>query len=278
MAKGNPNWAKKNTFAEREKEEKKEVIFVLKQSSTKKSTAQHTGFPVAYIIAKTGRALWKNPETGREEMRNIRHISGLESIWAHEQPKEYTDRDAKSITIENGILRVSSTEPRTLEYVRAIATTTGSFFEFDSEKRAVDFTVSDELVTSARHLVYEMFKTDEGIEAAKLYAKVLSIPFGGIAELKASLRMRADTNPELFIKDLSNPLLKKKARLMLAVNDDIIKIVANTIQYSNGNETIFTCDLNTDTLTAFTEHCENTEEGKALYKDIVKKIEEPLKA
>ena len=278
MAKGNPNFGKKNTFAEREKEEKKEVIFVLKQSNTKKSTAQHSGFPVAYIISKTGRALWKNPDTGSEEMRSIRHVPGLDSIWAHLQPKETTDRDAKSIMIENGILRVNSTEPRTLEYVRAMAQSNNAFYEFDAEKRAVDFTVNDELLTSARHLVYEMFKTDEGIESAKLYARTIGVPFGGIAELKAELRMRVDTNPELFIKDLANPLLKKKAKLMLAVNDGIIKVIANTIQFTKSNETIFTCDLNTDTLTAFTEHCENTDEGKKIYQEIVKKVEEPLKA
>lgn len=277
MAKGNPNFGKKqNTFATRELEENKEIIFVLKQSHSKKSTAQHSGFPVAYIISKTGRAPWENPETHRTEMRNIRHIPGLSSIWAHEQPKEYTDSDAKSILIENGILRVNTAEPMTLEYVRAMAKTNTMFYEYNAEDRASKFTQSDELITEARHLVYEHFKTDEGIEAMKLYANTLGIPYGGVAELKAELRMRVDRSPELFIKDLANPLLKKKARIMMAINDGAVKLIANTIQYAKNNETIFTCDLNTDTLSAFTEYCENTDEGKKIYTEIIKKIEQPL--
>lgn len=274
--KGNPGWGKREVAKFSDRDEKKEYLFILKRKTSSSTIQEHKGYTPLVIVAGTGNGLWLNPETGEREQKRVRHVPFEKSIWVHEQAETTKDSDAKSIHFEDGLKRVTSFEKITLEYLRVTQETSNIFEEFSSDKKAVDYASKDQSMVEAKALIYDFFKTTEGIEMMTLYAEVIGENTNvSPAELKAQLLYKAGVQPDLFLADLSNPLLKKKAKITMAMKEGVVHIQGNTVQYAD-NTAIFTCAINSDTLNEFVEHCHNTTEGQKIYETIIKKIEQPL--
>lgn len=276
--KGNPAWGTKKEVKFADRNEKKEFLFILKRKTSSSTISEHKGYTPLVLIAGTGNGLWLNPETKEYEQKRVRHVPFEKSIWVHEQADTTKDSDAKSIHFEDGLKRVTSFEKITLEYLRVTQETSNLFEEYNSDKKAIEYSNKDQSMVEAKALIYDFFKTTEGIEMMTLYAEVIGENTNvSPAELKAQLLYKAGVQPDLFLADLSNPLLKKKAKITMAMKEGIVHIQGNTVQYDD-NTPIFTCAINADTLNEFVEHCHNTVEGQKIFETIIKKIEQPLSA
>jgi hypothetical protein len=277
--KGNPAWVKKEVkFSDRTELEKKEFLFILKRKTNSSTISEHKGYTPLVLIAGTGNGLWLNPETKELEQKRVRHVPFEKSIWVHEQAETTKDTDAKSISFEDGLKRVTSYEKITLEYLRVTQHSSNLFEEYNSDKKAIAYSNKDQSMVEAKALIYDFFKTSEGIEMMFLYAETIGENTNvSPAELKAQLLYRAGVSPDLFLSDLANPLLKKKAKITMAIKEGVIHIQGNTVQFDD-NKPIFTCAINSDTINEFVEHCHNTVEGQKIFETIIKKIEQPLSA
>lgn len=265
MARGNPNFAKAEKFTDRE--EQKEHLFILTMRSETPPIKGASGYPLRYSILAETRVMTNDGE------KLIRHVPTEKTIWVDQQKPESAARKER-LTFIDGYLRVDSGKVRTIEYLKAYPE--GVFYEYDPTNGIKESIENDAIVTKVKAIIYDMFEND---------------PEGAIALARATERIDVDqkmsfiqhdmlvyyksiVNAKQLLKDLNGKtLIKTKSLVQSLIDEKVVSIKGNTVLDKKG-DTLFTNDLNSDTVEAFTEYLHN--KNSKLLADLKERIKKPL--
>jgi hypothetical protein len=266
MARGNPAFKKAESFNDRE--ETKEYLFILKNRSKNPPIKGASGYPLRYNI------LSEVVIPTDKGMKIIRHVPTEKTIWADDQ-KEGAETRKEKLTFIDGYLRVDGVALRTLEYLRAYPE--GTFYEFDPTAGIKESIENDEIVTKAKGLIYEMFENnlDEAKDLARATNRIDVNQKASFIQHDMLVWYSNPKNAKQLLADLNGKtLIKTKAAVQNLIEEKVISLKGNTVKGKNG-EVIFTNDLNSDLVEAFTEYLHN--KNTKLLEELKEKIKKPLK-
>lgn len=261
---GNPAWGKGEKFIDRE--EGVEYLFILSSKSDNPPLKGGSGYPLRYNLQSEVSVITENGE------KLIRHVTTEKTIWADEQ-SEGADKKKTRLTFIDGYLRVESNKKRTLEFLRAYPE--GTFYEFDENKGIKESIEIDEVVTKAKGIIYDMIEND--YDAYLALAKAVKVDTNQRAtaiQHDMLVTFKNPINARQLLKDLSGKtLIKTKSAVQTLIEEKVISVKGNTVKGKDG-EVIFTNNLNSDVVEAFTEYVHN--DNKKLLVELKEKIKKPL--
>lgn len=261
---GNPAWAKTEKFSDRE--EGVEYLFILSNRVDNPPIKGASGFPLRYNLKSE---ISVNTDNGE---KLIRHVTTEKTIWADDQTEGAADRKTK-LTFIDGYLRVEANKKRTLEFLREYPE--GTFYEFDESKGMKESIEADEVVTKASGIIYDMIENDmEGFLALARAVGVDTNQKASFIQHDMLVLFKNPVNAKQLLKDLNGKtLIKTKSAVQTLIEEKVISVKGNTVKGKDG-EVIFTNDLNSDTVEAFTEYVHNKK--PKLLSELKEKIKKPL--
>lgn len=241
-----------------------------------------TGYPIASELSPRCVAMFAN-DSGTLEPQTLRYIEGETDLRLTKQRKEITKREEVKLLFKNGMMMVSKYEPLKLQYLLNHPQFEGNvnrnknlpirFKLINKEAVKKQELDKEKVLIQAKALVLDMFKND--IKGAEAFCLAVGVDTEqDAAMMEYDLLKRVRLNPDLFLKQLSDPTMKEKAFVRTAIREGVIKIKDNTITWGDGSATGFTSNMNDDIETSFIAWFE-TKEGKAILKQIKYRLENP---
>jgi hypothetical protein len=208
-----------------------------------------------------------------ESNRMIRYVVGEQSVYEDEQTTE--NPIIGDVVFTNGILTVpfnqvnlrkyldacnyNEDNPDRIDTVKALFSKVNT--EFDAEK-------------SMKSLETEYLATDTlmKMNAQEMvgYARAMGLDVDrSMYEIKHDMMVMAKGNPELFMEEISNPMIERKQIIMDALDDKFIYENKGKRQFywTDTKELIFTVPVGISPLDALTEYTFD-EEGTAVFSRI----------
>jgi len=244
-----------------------------------------TGFPAIFEVLPKCVAKFPN-DSGEMEVQTLRFVEGETDLRITKQRKEITRGEERPILFRDGSLVVSEFEKLKLEYMLNHPQYEGNpnrdtrkpilFKEIDKAKIKKEALQKEEMKIEADVLVVDMFKTD--LDSALQFCEAIGIDTNQDAALvKHDLLIRVRKNPSLFIKQLKDPVLKKKAFVQKAINEGVIKLTSNAVTWGDGSSTGFTCAIGEDVKESFINWFADPK-GEKVYKQIKFRLDNPIEA
>ncbi|MBK9479933.1 MAG: hypothetical protein IPN99_14025 [Bacteroidetes bacterium] len=274
------------TTAEKLSTLKEKYTFQLcKKDKSQISTKQGaTGFPILYGLYPICVALYPDKE-GNLVPQTLRYIEGESSIVQSEQRKDLTKLDAKRIYFKNGGLDVTNFNPTLLEFLMNNPRYEGNpnrnkslppiFKEIDKGALKIAALNTNKQRIEAEALVVDMFKND--LEGAKALCDALNVNTDQAAALmEHDLLLVVARNPSLFLKQLSSQSTKDLAFVNKALKAGVIVMAGNTVTYSDGSPTGFSCPIGTIDVKAEFINWFSDKKGKAVFEQIKFRLANPV--
>jgi hypothetical protein len=242
-----------------------------------------TGFPALFELLARCVTKYKDDE-GNEAVQTIRYIEGETDVRISHQRKDILKNQEKPLVFRDGGMVVSEYEPLKLEYMLSHPQFEGNpnkdtrkpilFKEIDKAKIKKEALRKEETKIEADALVLDMFKNDPS--GAISFCEAVGVNTEQDAELmKHDLLIRVRRNPALFVSQLQDPTLKKKAFVHKAIKQGVLKISSNSVTWGDGSSTGFTCPIGSNVEEEFINWFEDTK-GKKVYSQIKFRLENPI--
>ena len=190
--------------------------------------------------------------------RKIQYVLGEETIFAKEQSDNPVLAD---IIFVNGALIVSPQQVNLLRYLEMsnynesnpnkMPGKVAIFYKVDIESDTKDTVEDMEVEADALYMARSM-------EPQKLvgYARTLGINVDrSMYEIKHDMMVMAKGNPQLFMDEISNPMIERKQIIMDAVENEVVTYAQGKRQYlwSDNKQIIYTVAVGLEPLDALTE-------------------------
>ncbi len=220
-----------------------------------------------------------NPQTKRNE--RMRLLRGVDTIWVREQkdlPKEYVEKNRRSLQFDDGVCRISYDDTAAIEFVKLSkhlldnpSRRTGSkydFFEWNPRRQA-------EAALAKRKRKMEALQKAMAVpsEEMKKHAIYLNVPMAdelGFPKeedaLRADYMMKAEDDPEKFLSSLGSKEVTVSFLVKKAIRDAKIDLgrEPNVAYWSAGGGYIGRIPLSRNADAYLTELAlTNSAEGKA---------------
>ena len=205
--------------------------------------------------------------------RMIRFVVGEQSIYEDEQT---SDKPVLGdIVFTSGILPVQYNQVTLKKYLDACNYNAGNPSRIES-KKALFTMVDDEFDAqqSMKDMEVEYLATDTlmKMEAQKMvgYARAMGVDEDrSMYEIKHDMMVMAKGNPQLFMDEISNPMIERKQVIMDAIDDMIVILNSGKRQFTwaHNKELIFTVPVGVDAVDALTEYTFD-DEGASVFSRI----------
>jgi len=248
------------------KKEQSKYVFRLVKKNTK-PTISNVKFPKSYSIP----CIDEIYDTKSEENRVIRYATGEQKIYLDEQMNQDMSKRTQ-ITFFDGYLIVDKRQKQLLEYLRLCNGNEecpdrmpGKKIIFREEKPGVKANANmkvDRLVMEAKQAAYTL-DLDELIG----YARVLGVDVNrDPSEVRYTLSLIAENNPESFLKGLDSPQTKRKFYIYQALDNGLITINRgeNSIRWGDSKQTIVQAPVGQDPLDYLVEFTFDSK-GESVY-------------
>lgn len=194
-----------------------------------------------------------NPATGRNE--RIRLLSGVDSIWMKDQkdlPKEYVERNRRSILFESGVCRIPAWDTSALEFVRHCrhfidnpARRSGSKYEFFAwnPKRIAEMKLKKRLV-AVEAMKKAMEAPEEAMMKHAIFLKVAMADELGFKKEPGSIRdeyiLKAQDDPKHFLDTFNSKEVEVSYLVKKAIRDGKIDLnrTSGAAHWSKGGSLI----------------------------------------
>tara|TARA_R100000664_G_scaffold34200_1_gene54975 strand:- start:2474 stop:3301 length:828 start_codon:yes stop_codon:yes gene_type:complete len=195
-----------------------------------------------------------------ETNRMIRYVVGEQSIYEDEQT---TDNPIiGDVVFTNGILTVPFNQVNLKKYLEACNYNADNPDRIDTIKPLFSKVNTEfDAQKSIKALEVEYLATDTlmKMEAQKMvgYARAMGVDVDrSMYEIKHDMMVMAKGNPELFMEEISNPMIERKQIIMDALDEKFVYENKGKRQFywTDTKELIFTVPVGINPLDAFTEY------------------------
>tara|TARA_R100001594_G_scaffold150599_1_gene212592 strand:- start:586 stop:1413 length:828 start_codon:yes stop_codon:yes gene_type:complete len=195
-----------------------------------------------------------------ETNRMIRYVVGEQSIYEDEQT---TDNPIiGDVVFTNGILTVPFNQVNLKKYLEACNYNADNPDRIDTIKPLFSKVNTEfDAQKSIKALEVEYLATDTlmKMEAQKMvgYARAMGVDVDrSMYEIKHDMMVMAKGNPELFMEEISNPMIERKQIIMDALDEKFVYENKGKRQFywADTKELIFTVPVGINPLDAFTEY------------------------
>lgn len=219
-----------------------------------------------------------DPET--KGQCKIKYLRGERTIYVDKMSKVSQEKKAERIHIKDGKLFVRKEENTLLDYMNKCngnvsnphrdPTRKRIFKLVQVEKDLDKLMEKEDSISIAKSYVMENLKTEEGIMELTSYAEVLGINVDRtLSEIKFDIYQQINQDAKGFMEGMKDPNLKRKLFAIKAKKEGIIKVINNTISWSNGNA-IVTVPLGNDVLDYLVEW--SFGEGQSTFEHLKEKV------
>ena len=216
--------------------------------------------------------------------RMIRYVMGEQSIYQDEQTSD--NPIIGDIVFNNGILPVKYNQITLKKYLDACNYNEDNPSRIEDKKRlfkVINNEFNAEKSLDEMEIQYLAIDTLMKMDAQKMvgYARAMDVNVDrSVYEIKHDMMVMAKNNPQLFMDEISNPMIERKQVIMDAIEERLITENKGKRQFiwSDTKELIFTVPVGINPVDALTEYTFN-DEGTPVFSRIKRllsgEIEEP---
>ncbi len=216
--------------------------------------------------------------------RMIRYVMGEQSIYQDEQTSD--NPIIGDIVFNNGILPVKYNQITLKKYLDACNYNEDNPSRIEDKKRlfkVINNEFNAEKSLDEMEIQYLAIDTLMKMDAQKMvgYARAMDVNVDrSVYEIKHDMMVMAKNNPQLFMDEISNPMIERKQVIMDAIEERLIIENKGKRQFiwSDTKELIFTVPVGINPVDALTEYTFN-DEGTPVFSRIKRllsgEIEEP---
>jgi len=216
--------------------------------------------------------------------RMIRYVMGEQSIYQDEQTSD--NPIIGDIVFNNGILPVKYNQITLKKYLDACNYNEDNPSRIEDKKKLfkiVNNEFNAEKSLDEMEIQYLAIDTLMKMDAQKMvgYARAMDVNVDrSVYEIKHDMMVMAKNNPQLFMDEISNPMIERKQVIMDAIEERLIIENKGKRQFiwSDTKELIFTVPVGINPVDALTEYTFN-DEGTPVFSRIKRllsgEIEEP---